>query len=619
MTVNKFKPKKKKPRIVIPITPNCNIESLLRMADILSESDPVMLIGIVPVGKGKNLSKGAHVARELREKIQSVVDREKVFAKPRVRVTDNPWQALCDVIIKSKLKLLVLDKESQLEELKINAKNLMEKSPCSFAIIKGDFRRKIKNISIPVRASSRHSELVFRTGVKIADSCKAKVKTLYIKSGKEPFFGLEQVANEMKNVDHENITSKNLDKEVLKKKITNKVKNSDLIICGTTSNPTRSENSFGAITDEVFNRSKVPVIAINTSLNEIEESTQTSFDTRAISVLVDKWFAENTFHSDEFSNIKKLVDLKKERGLTISLALPALNEEKTIGNVIKVIQKELQKKYPLIDELVLIDSDSSDKTREIAKKLGVPVYIHQEILPKHGARKGKGEALWKSLYVTSGDIVLWVDTDISNFDARFVYGLIGPLLYRPNLQLIKAFYRRPLKSEKGLLQHNRGGRVTELTARPLLNLFYPELSGIIQPLSGEYGGRRKALEQLAFTSGYGVETSILIDSLTKFGLNSIAQTDMIERVHNNQSLRDLSKMSFEIIQTFVSKAEKKFGYELLKDVNRSMKMIKDNKDGYSLVIEELAEKQRPAMIKIPEYVKRHHKKTKSERKLAKKV
>jgi glucosyl-3-phosphoglycerate synthase len=265
-----------------------------------------------------------------------------------------------------------------------------------------------------------------------------------------------------------------------------------------------------------------------------------------------------------------------------------------------MMKKELMKKKPLLDEIVLIDSNSTDRTREIVKKTGVPLYIHQHLLERLGAREGKGEALWKSLLVTSGDIVVWIDTDIANIHPRFVYGLIGPLLLNPHMQLVKGFYRRPLKvGEK--VQASGGGRVTELTARPLLNLFYPELSGVVQPLAGEYAGRREALERVPFFSGYGVETGLLIDIYERHGLNAIAQVDLLERIHHNQRLEALSKMSFAIIQTVIRKLESRFGGEVLEDVNRSMKMIRYGTKGYSLDVEEIAERERPPMIEVPEY------------------
>src|SRR5258706_1716383 len=326
-----------------------------------------------------------------------------------------------------------------------------------------------------------------------------------------------------------------------------------------------------------------------------EEAGQT-----AISVLVDKWFAENTFHGDEFKDLKYLLSLKEKQNLSISLALPALDEEETVGKVIKTIKNALVKRVPLLDEIILIDSNSIDRTRQIAEKLGVPVYIHQNILPQYGLRQGKGEALWKSLYCTRGDIIIWVDTDIVNIHPRFIYGLIGPLLLKPEIDFVKGFYRRPLRVGNKI-QASSGGRVTELTARPLLNLFYPELSGIAQPLSGEYGGRRKALEQLSFFSGYGVEIGLLIDMLEKFGLRSIAQVDLQERVHHNQPLEALSKMSFAIVQAVMRKLEGRYGQDLLENVNKTMKLIRYEEERFFLDIEEIADGERPPMIEIPEY------------------
>ena len=317
-------------------------------------------------------------------------------------------------------------------------------------------------------------------------------------------------------------------------------------------------------------------------------------------LVVNKWFTENTFHSRDFENLEELVRLKEEQGLTISLGLPALNEEETVGHVIQTVKTALMEQFPLLDEMVLIDSGSVDYTREIAADLGIPVYIHQEVLPQYGAYHGKGEALWKSLHVLKGDLIAWIDTDIVNIHPRFVYGVLGPLLREPRLQYVKGFYRRPLRSN-GKLVAGGGGRVTELTARPLLNLFFPELSGLVQPLSGEYAGRRSALEQLPFFTGYGVETGLLIDFLGKFGLQSIAQVDLKERVHHNQSLRALSQMSFAIIQVVIARLEQRFNVRLLEEVNKTMNLIRYRPDRFYLEPVEIRERERPPMVSLPEY------------------
>ncbi|MCC6260757.1 MAG: glucosyl-3-phosphoglycerate synthase [Anaerolineales bacterium] len=374
---------------------------------------------------------------------------------------------------------------------------------------------------------------------------------------------------------------------------------------GTSARAESEAPALGQVAETLIGNSQKGVLLVKTKLAYDVNPASEEASQNTISVLVDKWFAENTFHADEFADLKYLLSLKEKQGVTISLALPALNEEETVGKVIRTVKNALMTRVPLLDEIVLIDSNSTDKTRKIAEKLGVPVHIHQKTLAKHGARKGKGEALWKSLYCTKGDIIIWIDTDIVNIHPRFIYGLIGPLLLQPKVDFVKGFYRRPLKvGDK--MQAGSGGRVTELTARPLLNLFYPELSGMIQPLSGEYGGRRSALERLPFFSGYGVEIGLLIDMLDQFGLQSIAQVDLQERVHHNQPLEALGKMSFAIIQAVIHKLERKYGRNILENVNKTMKMIRYEQERFFLDIEEIAEKERPPMVEIPEYLSRNH-------------
>jgi glucosyl-3-phosphoglycerate synthase len=288
-----------------------------------------------------------------------------------------------------------------------------------------------------------------------------------------------------------------------------------------------------------------------------------------ISSVVDKWFAENTFHSREFRDIPRLVKLKRQQGVSISLGLPTLNEAETIGAIIRTLRDELVTRHPLLDELVVIDSGSTDGTVEVVRGLGVPVVDHSQVLPEAGSFRGKGEALWKSLHQLSGDLVVWCDTDISNIHPQFIYGILGPLLTDPRIGHVKGFYRRPLNFG-GDLRTAGGGRVTELVARPVINLFYPELSGLLQPLAGEYGGRREILERLPFFSGYGVEIGHLIDVLDSFGLNRIAQVDLGLRIHRNQDLLDLSKMAFAIMQVALKRLGDRHRIHLLEEVNRSM-------------------------------------------------
>jgi glucosyl-3-phosphoglycerate synthase len=319
--------------------------------------------------------------------------------------------------------------------------------------------------------------------------------------------------------------------------------------------------------------------------------------------MVDRWFAENTFDTSEFRDLSRLVDLKERQGLTISVGLPTLNEEKTIGLVIRRIRNALMDRVPLVDELLVIDSASTDRTVEIARELGAPVRQHDTILPELGSYVGKGEALWKSLYELRGDIVVWVDTDIRNIQPRFVYGLLGPLLRESRIHYVKAFYQRPLTAG-GRRQPDEGGRVTELTARPLINLFFPELSGIIQPLAGEYAGRRELLESVPFFTGYAVEIGLLIDILDRVGLSGIGQVDLERRIHRNQSLVDLSRMAFVILKAGITKLEERQRIELLTDMGERMKQIRQEGDKFSLDVREVGDEIRPPMNTIPAYLAR---------------
>jgi glucosyl-3-phosphoglycerate synthase len=458
-------------------------------------------------------------------------------------------------------------------------------------------------VLIPIRGGP-YAELSLRIALSIRNSNNAQISSLHLfpnnitRDKDIAFKGVDRVLKNLPEIKREEVVTDNPINAVFEA-----AKKYDLLIMGASARPMDEVPSIGPVAEKIMRESRNGVIVVKTKLPyEINPASEEAGQT-AISVLVDKWFAENTFHADEFTDLKYLLSLKQKQNLTISLALPALNEEETVGRVIRTIKNVLMKRVSLLDEIVLIDSDSTDRTRQIAEKIGVPVYIHQNILPQYGARKGKGEALWKSLYCTRGDIIIWVDTDIVNIHPRFIYGLIAPLLLRPEIDFVKGFYRRPLKVGNKM-QAGSGGRVTELTARPLLNLFYPELSGIVQPLSGEYGGRRKVLEQLPFFSGYGVEIGLLIDMLEKFGLRSIAQVDLLERVHHNQPLEALGKMSFAIIQAVIRKLEGKYGQNMLENINKTMKMIRYEQDRFFLDIEEIAEGERPPMIEIPEYQQR---------------
>ena len=247
--------------------------------------------------------------------------------------------------------------------------------------------------------------------------------------------------------------------------------------------------------------------------------------------------------------VERLLEAKGDA--TVTVALPAKNEAPTIEAIIETIVGGLMGSTGLVDELIVIDDHSTDDTAALARQAGATVYPAGEILPAYGPGYGKGEALWKSLHVSTGDIVCWCDADIRNYDNRFILGPLGPLLLEPEISFTKGFYRRPLRDDG-----EGGGRVTELVARPLISTLFPHLGPLIQPLSGEFAGRRSVLEQVPFSRGYAVDLALLIDLAERYGIESIAQVDLGTRIHRNRPLRELGPQSAAITDMALRRAER---------------------------------------------------------------
>lgn len=315
---------------------------------------------------------------------------------------------------------------------------------------------------------------------------------------------------------------------------------------------------------------------------------------------IEQWLQTHTFHHSLFSDMRRLVAEKEKQGLTISLCIPTFNEEKTIGKEVVIFKSELMSRYPLLDEIAVIDSGSVDRTREVAAAFGADVYLASDILPEMGEKRGKGENLWKALYQLTGDIIVYVDADIKNIHPRFAYGLLAPLIYYPEIKYVKAFYDRPLAVSHGI-RPSGGGRVTEILVRPLFSLFFPELTAIIQPLSGEYAVRREVLDQIPFPIGYGVETSHLIDVYHKWGLEAFGQTDLDQRVHRNQPTRELGKMAFGILRTFLSRVRSLGLVPELPELSPILHQFQAQDNRYEQVEYEIFEEERPPMREVPAY------------------
>ncbi|MFD8233719.1 glucosyl-3-phosphoglycerate synthase [Streptomyces sp. NPDC059696] len=304
---------------------------------------------------------------------------------------------------------------------------------------------------------------------------------------------------------------------------------------------------------------------------------------------VERWLSTRSWSAND-RPLHQILAAKQRTGQTVSVVLPALNEEATVGDIASVIRHDLMRQVPLVDELVVVDSGSTDRTSEVAAAAGARVVHRDAILPRLPAVPGKGEVLWRSLLVTRGDIVCFVDADLKDFSSDFVSGIVGPLLTDPGVDLVKAMYDRPLGGAAG-----QGGRVTELMARPLLNMHWPQLAGFVQPLGGEYAARRSLLEQLPFPVGYGVELGMLVDALHLAGLDALAQVDVGVRKHRHQDGQALGRMAAAIYRT----AQLRLARGHL--IRPSLTQFERGTDGFEPRTYSVDTEERPPMVDIAEY------------------
>ncbi|MBC2874921.1 MULTISPECIES: glucosyl-3-phosphoglycerate synthase [Streptomyces] len=307
---------------------------------------------------------------------------------------------------------------------------------------------------------------------------------------------------------------------------------------------------------------------------------------------VERWLSRRSWTAAD-RPLDRLLAAKRATGTTVSVVLPALNEEATVGDITAAIRRDLMTdEMPLVDELVVLDSGSTDGTARVAAAAGARVEHRDAVLPGLPAVPGKGEVLWRSLLVTSGDVVCFIDADLRDFSSAFVSGIVGPLLTDPDVDFVKAMYDRPLGEAAG-----QGGRVTELVARPLLNLHWPRLAGFVQPLGGEYAARRSLLERLPFPVGYGVELGLLVDALHTVGLDALAQVDVGVRKHRHQDGRALGRMAAAIYRT----AQLRLGREPL--VRPELTQFERTAEGFVPRTYPVDTEERPPMTQVPEYAR----------------
>lgn len=607
--------------VLVPLADLGSARPLLRLASALSGNSEqgrrgkVVALGVVDIPESEQVTAGAARARfqrDLLKRLDRLALPSNVEVRTLVRVSTQVWRGIVQAAEEEGANLIMLGWKgwtgSSEAVFGTTVDDVIINAPCDIVIVKQPGLRAVRRVLVPVRGGP-HAVLAARLATQIAGHWDARVTALHIEapgsSGEQRQAGEEEFEAVLSTVDDRLLRRIEVNADDVAQGILEQARGHQLILMGAAASVPDAASLFGPITEHIARSFPGAVMIVKTRLpadlgHQEWEKLAPSVEPaprQDLAVRVDKWFAENTFDAEEFEDLADLVRLKERQGLRISLGLPALNEEATVGQVITAIKHELVTRHPLLDEMVLIDSGSTDSTCAIAQALGIPVYQHRDLVPSVGSFRGKGEALWKSLSVLTGDIVAWIDTDIRNIHPRFVYGIVGPLLKYPRIQYVKGFYRRPIRVG-GVLQSTGGGRVTELTARPLLNLFFPELSGVIQPLAGEYAGRRSLLERLPFFTGYGVEIGLLIDILEQVGLDAIGQVDLKRRVHRNQGLVSLSAMAFTILQVVMSRLEANRRVQLFDELNHTMKLIQHGPEGFHVDLRSLEDVERPPMASL---------------------
>jgi glucosyl-3-phosphoglycerate synthase len=647
-------------RILIPVANPGTAEELIRIGAALLDqrSGALDALGIVEVPEGMPLSEGATRARHARRLLQRVLDYAPAGTAihPLVRIGRHAAEGIVEAAAEQEADLIIFgwggkqslpgpgsdgvgtalggggtgarakrrpraDAGSAVFSPTIDA--VVRESPCDIAVVKQRGSREIKRILVPVRGGP-HAELALTFADALGRAYGAEVIVLHLVPPGITLAVRAQAERALATFikTHMKGRGEPLLREAsnVRNAILREAERADLVVMGASANPGGGDGTlFGAIPEAIAGRAKPTVVVVKTrepinrvTFEQLADKAETlaaadraAEEARAIPARVERWFGESNYHHAEFADMRRLASLKETQQVTVSLVLPTLNEEETIGPIVRRAIREMMGRVPLLDEILVIDSASTDRTREIAEAEGARVVEHPAVLPRYGSFKGKGEALWKSLYETSGDIIVWADTDVRNWHPRFVYGTLGPLLAEPRLQYVKGYYQRPIV-EGGVLKEGGGGRVTELVARPLVNLFYPELSGFIQPLSGEYAGRRALLETIPFFTGYAVEIGHLIDIAERVGIEGLGQVDLERRIHRNQELEGLSRMSFVILQAVMKRLEERRKARLFAELGSTMKLPRSGRGRLGLEVIELADHERPPMIRIPEYVERRN-------------
>ncbi len=594
--------------VLLPARTPEKIRQFLPLAAALAQQNngQIVLLGVVEAPAGQALDASAEAVAKLRASYAALLthDIAPVPVHSSVVVAHDLTEGIRTAVTEHQANIVLLGwqaEQSSSERLfgqPINS--LLRQPPCDVIVarLRGD--TPWQRLLLPVRGGP-HTALACDVAVALAEYSDAMISVLYAANPRRPDDAA--VRESLQDLRTMTRVTRWLERTIaVDQAIRAEAPDHEVIVLGVTGRPDDPEAPLGPLADRILRQVDRSIILVRHALAPTEEQAQHIWQQQyELSATVDHWFAANTFSAADYADTQRLLTLKRAQGVTISLVMPTLNTEATLEAILGQLQDQLVNAVPLLDEIVLIDGGSQDRTAAIAAAYGVHVHQHAAILPQYGSFRGKGEALWKSLYVLNGDIIVWCDPKVSNFHPRLVTGVLGPLLQKRNLVYSKGFYQRTIEVGEPIVVSG-GGRLTELTARPLLNLFYPELAGMLQPLAGEFAGRRSALEDVPLFTSYGMEAGMLIDLLDQHGLDALAQVDMVEPIERNQEPAPRSRIAFSITQVILQRVEQRQRVSLMEALNQTLKLITQlPAGGYHLELRELRDHERPPMTQIPEY------------------
>jgi len=602
-------------RVLIPTTNPSRTGPLLRFASAFTQGDePGTLLGILEVPSQRDARATPEVAHAYRTLLSQTTRqaRDLQGVRPLVRIAHVAAQGIREVAIEADANLLLLDAgaggRAPADGQWTNAvEDLLYDPPCQAVLIRpADGSWPIRSVLVPVRGGP-HAELAVRLGHAICQSAGAELCLLHVFNPKTP---QDARAREQGIFDRlvaaidAPLRKLTVSSAAVRETIIAETGRHQVTILGATLSLMHRPMVLGLPLNKLLRRLAGTVLVVKTPGPARHPAGAADLPVRvesraAVAQWVDRWFAENTFHYREFAPLRRLLDLKQRQGLVVSLALPTQNNERTIGPTVRTLRRACMERMPLIDEILVVDSASTDRTARQAQAAGATVVQHADVLARYGSFPGAGDALWKSLYVLKGDLVCWLDPALAAAHPGVVYGLLGPLLTDPEIHYVKAFFGRPAGAKDSLPQG--GDRVTELAARPLLNLLFPELSGFIQPLDRQSAGRRRVLQSVPYQSGEGVEIGLLLTIAEAFGIKAIAQVDVGRGRRAPPNPQELSRTAFAIVQVALKRLGERHRIHLLEDVNRTMKLIRYEDERFFIEQAEVEDVERPPMDTVPEY------------------